>query len=365
MAVYLAKTHSPGFKPMLEGLANPLDVDNLPVLPVATATIVEGVAGVNESNLVSYIEYFDNKFFATWSYGTGQEHSAGNRVAYSTSTDGLTWSTVDFVTPTVPPDWMYGAAGLWNRNGELYALYRSSESTSGGNGSDTYYGPSLALMGRRWNGSGWGGEELILTDCTLDEQPIKLSTGKWHATGRTKHFGTQMILGDIGDWTRIIVPSPDGVKLNEATIMPIGNGSVICYEYRNEEPMTKRTLLRSFSFDGGETISTPKVTNFPDARSRRCVRRLSDGRYVMSSNASDAHGRKKLMLAVSGDGYHYDRVYMFRGEPTAPKFTWHNPAARAGYQYPQLLEREGYLWSCYSRDKEDIQVSRVALSAFT
>lgn len=364
MAVHLAKTSRPGFRPMLGNLANPLAVDRLPVLSVDTSTLVVGVAETNEFNLLSYLEFFDNQFIAFWAAGTVSENVSGQWCMYSTSADGMTWTAPQHVVPMAPQGWQYGAAGLWIRNDELYALYRYSEVGSGADGTDTYYGPSLALFGRRWNGSGWGAEEEILSDCTLDEQPILLSTGKWYATGRDKYFNTQMILGDIGDWTRIIVPSPTGILLNEATILPIGDGSVISYEYRNNLAMTPRTLLRSFSLNVGGTITEPKPTNFPDARSRRCARRLSDGRYVFCSNASVEYNRKKLMLSVSDDGFTYDRVYILRGEPTSPKFMWHNPSNRAGYQYPQLLEKDGYLYAIYSRDKEDIQVSRVDLSAF-
>src|SRR5690606_30197511 len=112
------------------------------------------------------------------------------------------------------------------------------------------------------------------------------------------------------------------------------------------EDMNPRVLLRSFSFDNGETITTPRVTNFPDGMGRRAVKRLSDGRYIRLSNASNEWRRKKLMLSVSDDGLSFDRVYILRGEYTEPKFGW-TPGTplpdRTGYQYPQVIEKDGFL----------------------
>ncbi|WP_265518978.1 sialidase family protein [Nitratireductor luteus] len=361
----LAETVYAGFRPMMSNIQSPLNIDLLPVIPVDTYMIYSAPDIALRFNMNQFITFFDNQFIAIWTQGTNEGNS-GNHIVCSTSPDGITWAPVQDVTPVAETGWTEGSAGLWEREGELWALYRHAEVGTRPEG-PTYYGPSLALRGNRWNGSGWDQYQVICDNCHLDLQPIKLRTGKWYATGRDKHFRTQMILGDIGDWTRIIVPSPEGVLLNEATILPIGDGSILSYEYRNEMDMNPRVLLRSFSTNDGGTISPPLPTNFRDAAGRRAVMRLSDGRYILSSNASVPWGRRKLMLSVSDDGLTYNRMYILRGEETHPKWGWEPPDPplhREGYQYPQFLERDGYLWVIYSRNKEDIEISRVELSAF-
>lgn len=362
----LAKSSGPGFVPMLKGYSLPCDLSEYPQLTVSTSTIYNGVAGGHEFNLLSYITFFSGKFFALWA-SASFENAGGQHIMYSTSADGITWNAAANVTPPQASGWMQGGCGLWVRESDLYALYRSSEVGSGPEG-DTYYGPSLALKGKKWNGTGWDSEENILTDCTLDDHPFQLRTGEWYATGRDKHFKTIMIKGDIGNWSRVMVSPPPETPLyllNECTILPIDDGSVLSYEYRIEETMPLRFLYRSFSTDFGKTISVPRATNFPNARSRRCSRALSDGRYVICSNMSDASDRKKLMLAVSDDGYTYDRCYMLRGETTVPNFTFPPVDYRTGYNYPQVFEKDGVLHIIYSRNKEDIQVSRISMASFT
>jgi predicted neuraminidase len=60
-------------------------------------------------------------------------------------------------------------------------------------------------------------------------------------------------------------------------------------------------LYRSFSTDDGRTWSRPVRTNFPDATSKVHGLRLSDGRYVLVSNANPKK-RDPLTIAVSDGG---------------------------------------------------------------
>lgn len=356
----LAYSSAPGFKPMLKDRSAPLNVTALPIVPSDLYEIV-AVSDVQELNQNPQIAFYDGLFIATWVWSAGSE-TAATQGMFSTSADGMTWSPRQSYTGVPPSGFRYSTNGLWLRNGELWALYYFTEINPDPVEGEEYYGPSLKLMGRLWQNGQWGTEQEVLTDCMLDYAPIQLPDGNWLGSGRNHKFETQFILGDLGNWERVIVPSPAGVLLNEATVLSI-NPRLISYEYRNEDEMNPRVLLRSFSYDGGRTVSTPMKTNFPDAQSRRAVMRLSDGRYVLSSNASQEMGRQVLMLSVSDDGLEYDRVYVLRNNPEPANFTgtgyW-----SFGFNYPQLLEKDGYLWVIYSQNKEDIQISRVSLGAF-
>ena len=66
------------------------------------------------------------------------------------------------------------------------------------------------------------------------------------------------------------------------------------------------------------------------------------------------------MLCVSEDGENFDRHYTLRDEPYTKKY----PGLYKGgvYGYPVSLVHDGYLYVIYSKHKEAIEVTRVALS---
>lgn len=72
--------------------------------------------------------------------------------------------------------------------------------------------------------------------------------------------------------------------------------------------------------------------------------------------------RDTLTVAVSNDGYHYDRAYALRW--ALPKtlrvsgVTGRGPGAH----YPSAIVRDGYLYALYTVGKEDVALSWVALT---
>jgi hypothetical protein len=93
-----------------------------------------------------------------WSDGPGVEDRVGQRVKFSTSPDGLTWSKAEFLTPEPPCSGInsefYGtctnqgmrwiARGFWKRDNELLALASLDEAAE-------FFGPSLELHAFRLN----------------------------------------------------------------------------------------------------------------------------------------------------------------------------------------------------------------------
>jgi hypothetical protein len=70
-------------------------------------------------------------------------------------------------------------------------------------------------------------------------------------------------------------------------------------------------------------------------------------------------GRTPLVLSVSRDGVCFDRHFVLGEEPYAMR----RPGRHKGgeYGYPHTLVHDGFLYVIVSRQKEAVQVLRVAL----
>ena len=115
-----------------------IDFDNLPKIP-SEHSIVSDVryAGGRKVNQHNYLVYYEGRYWAMWTDGTGIPQKAtaeenqyfppgheltGQMVSYSTSKDGVNWTEPRYLT--VPPDIGFGwiARGFWVREGKLLAL---------------------------------------------------------------------------------------------------------------------------------------------------------------------------------------------------------------------------------------------------
>ncbi|MDZ4683658.1 MAG: exo-alpha-sialidase [Planctomycetaceae bacterium] len=109
-------------------------------------------------------------------------------------------------------------------------------------------------------------------------------------------------------------------------------------------------LYRSFSTDQGRTWSQPVRTNFPDATSKLHGLRLSDGRYVLVSNANPKK-RDPLTMAISEDGLVFDRLGILVGGRHV--------------DYPHVLEHEGQLLVAFAGGKQTVEMLRPATTGRT
>jgi hypothetical protein len=103
-------------------------------------------------------------------------------------------------------------------------------------------------------------------------------------------------------------------------------------------------LYRAFSADSGRTWSAPVRTNFPDASSKFHGLQLSDGRYVLVSNANPAQ-RDPLVLSISNDGLVFHAMgYLIGGRRV---------------DYPHVIEHEGHLMIAFSGAKSTVEVLKI------
>lgn len=339
---------------MLRNHSAPINFAALPQQELTTATIftvVENAAGYNHH---PFITFYNGLYWSMWSSGLVTEDQPGQRVRYATSSDGLSWSSSSFVDPTSLVDRRFTAMGFWLRGDDFYAVACVDA-----------VGVAPELRAYLWTGSEFDQDYIVLHDNAITYHPFqKLDTGEWACWCADTERDDFFMIGDIGDWTLKPISPPPNAVLSEPHFYMMPNGSMATVFRDNNNSMR---LYRGFSGDLWDSWSITR-TNFPDATSKSASLRLSDGRYVLVSNPKTFGGsnqnvlgsRNPLTLAVSDDGDVFDRMVILRGEPTDclyPSF-----AKNPGYQYPNLFEHDGYLWVIYSRNKEDIQVSRIAVS---
>lgn len=150
-----------------------------------------------------------------WSDGPGIEDRAGQRVKFSTSTDGLKWSAPAFLTP-MPRDcgpdsnhynrrsrqgFRYIARGFWQRDGELVAFAALDEAAE-------FFGRSLELHAFRLKADeSWEDVGVVFKDAINNFPPLKLRTGDWMMSRRAHDYretGVHFLRGGVkalDQWT--------------------------------------------------------------------------------------------------------------------------------------------------------------------
>lgn len=333
-----------------------IDFANLPRIPSQHVIVSDArpVEGVNQHN---YMIHHDGQFWIMWSDGPGIEDRVGQRVKFARSPDGLTWSEPRYMTPEPPhsgPDsphyntrtaegYRYISRGFWKRDGELLALASLDEAAG-------FFGPGLELRAFRHDPATdeWRDIGLVYDDAINNFPPKKLPSGEWMMSRRSHDRNVFFLVGgleSIGAWQSYPVVGYDDEALAAEEpywwVLPDGN---LCALFRDNR--RSGYLFRSFSTDNGRHWSRPVKTNFPDARSKFNGLQLSDGRFVLVSNANPAQ-RDPLVLSISRDGLVFDRMgYLVGGRRV---------------DYPHVIEHEGHLLVAFSGAKSTVEVLKIRI----
>ncbi|MCB9264279.1 MAG: exo-alpha-sialidase [Lewinellaceae bacterium] len=336
-----------------------INFDSLPKVP-SEHVIISDVRDRNGVNQHNYLIYYDGKFWAMWSDGPGVEDEVGQRVKFSTSEDGLEWSEPEFMTP-VPPNSgedseYYGtrsdkgfrwiSRGFWLREGELLALASLDEAAG-------FFGPSLQLHAFRWSQEQEAWEDLgvIYENAINNFPPKKIPTGEWMTSRRPydyKEKGVYFMVGGveaIDKWESYpVLGSASELSAEEPLWWMLPDSNLMALFRDNRKG---GYLFRSFSTDNGRTWSKPVQTDFPDATSKLHGIRLSDGRFVLVSNANPRK-RDPLTLAIGDDGMVFNKLgYLIGGRRV---------------DYPFVMEHDGYLFVAFSGGKQSVELLRIKIS---
>lgn len=72
-----------------------------------------------------------------------------------------------------------------------------------------------------------------------------------------------------------------------------------------------------------------------------------------------------LAVTVSPDGRRFDRSWLLRGRDDLQALRFEGKYKRAGYHYPKSVVWNGWLYAGSAANKEDVQVTRVPLTALS
>jgi hypothetical protein len=338
---------------------NPHDIDfnQLPRIESqhVVASDVTASDGVNQHN---YLVYHQAKYWLMWSDGPGVEDRVGQRVAFATSTDGISWSEKQFITPYPPnsgPDsevfntrtdqgYRYISRGFWQRDGELLALASLDEAAG-------FFGESLELRAFRLNekNNAWEDIGLVFDNAINNFPPKLLPNGEWMMTRRSFDRHVYMLTGGITAFDQWI--SHPVVRMGESELMPeepywwvLPDGNLLALFRDNAR---SGFLYRAFSTDMGRSWTKPVRTDFTDARSKFNGLRLSDGRYILVSNPNPEK-RDPLALSLSEDGIMFSKMgYLFGGRRI---------------DYPHVIENDGHLLIAFSGGKQSVEILKIKLN---
>jgi hypothetical protein len=326
-----------------------IDYANLPVLN-GTQVVVSPADATWKFQLHNYLIHHDGRFFCMWSRGPGEDQ-ATQYVAWSTSTDGITWAASKMLTPAPAEGYGYIARDFWLRDGELLALvaHFRAPGAFGVNKELTLQAYVYDKLSDAWKRKG-----LVFDNAINNFAPEMLSTGQWMMTRRDARFNVSMLIGgikSIDDWRVLpVVNLINGSKFRpDEPIWWANRDKTLVALFRDNGGSNR--LVRSTSTDHGEHWSTPAHTNFPNAPSKLFSLVTSDGYRVLISNANPKIGRREIFLSGSEDGDVFTRMALL-GVPSPKPST---------LQYPHAIEHDGNLLIAFSRTKKSIEIFKVPL----
>ena len=355
-------------------------------LPSAVGTVYSPTPAWSYSHH-PHIAFFRGRFFAAWSSGKANEDDRGQRVMLAHSPDGLHWEGHHHVaTPDMLGDatLVLTAAGFHVHGDTLYLYF----------GAFGYAEDALQADGTRPQADASHRDTNLYYVSTTDGEnweapvPLGLAMVPNHGPQATRS-GRLIISGNVAfPYT----DSPDGVSgyrmtgvygdcfgggtivddsdsIHRVTAHQGWEASLICEGsfYQTDDGvlhMLMRSnsprLWTSESLDDGAHWSAPTPTEYTDDGSKFHLGRLPDGRFYCVSNAIHGGKRCPLELFLSRNGEDFDHRYVLRDEYFDQVYPGMYKLGM--YGYPHTLIRDGYLYVIYSKRKEGVEVTRVALS---
>ncbi|MBC8354362.1 MAG: exo-alpha-sialidase [Planctomycetes bacterium] len=301
---------------------------------------------------------FKNQLYCMWSNGLVHEDAPGQRILYSRSGDGVTWTKPELLTDDRQGKGICVAAGFHVIPNKLVAYYTAT-------GGENFH-PDTALMARTsLDGKKWS-QPLRVTSGFFIEGPQRLAGGRLlfageyvgdsRATMRMRFLFTND-RGGISQLQNVTVNPPE-LKVygyTEPSFYLRPDGSVVA-TLRNYSGF----LHTSASTDNGETWSPVTQTNLPDSTARTSAGNLPDGTaYIINNSMPKQFDRSLLTIALSRDGKTFDRAWIVRGEPT--KMRYEGRSKLDGWQYPHAVVWKDTLYVAYSINKEDVALTRITL----
>jgi hypothetical protein len=310
---------------------------------------------------------FNDELHLMWTNGIHNENDPGQRVLWTKSGDGVNWD--DWSVLAQPPDGLDGprfavATGWYSNDDRLIGYYATIVHH------ESRFREACIHAVERTASGDWLDRGKVFDGYSI-EGPRNISPARMLMTGQVfpvpEHLEQpppRVLMNDtgnpLGDWQDSHLP-PFGEfeeRFPEGNWYRAANGNLVLLL---RVPPRIPLLYASISVDEGESWSAPKPTNIPTATSRMATGNLPDGRAYCIWNPGGPWRRNPLVIALSEDGVLFDRAWVVRGERTRQRFSGLRKSD--GWQYPHAVVWNDALWITYSVNKEDIALSRIALSS--
>ena len=305
---------------------------------------------------------FDGKYYCMWQSSAKDEDTPDTRVVYATSADGVHWEgPMDLAVPT---DSTFVTPGGWLQRGETLTAVLNY-----------ICAPDRSKGGTAWftstrDGVAWTvPQPLRMADGRplqgiLEQDPLRLPGGR---TVGAAHFRPGLRVNPVftddpaalTGWTEAAFPAGEGSPLEPSQYVT-PDGKLVMFFRDQASSFVK---LASISEDQGASWTPPMKTNIPDSRSKQCAGTLPDGRAFFVGNPTGSKSRRALALALSTDGYNFDKAFLLAGPSDLPPRRREGRYKTLGYNYPKAVVLGDTLWISLSINKEDAVLYRVPLKS--
>ncbi|MXV15207.1 sialidase [Pedobacter sp. HMF7056] len=199
----------------------------------------------------------------------------------------------------------------------------------------------------------------------VKNKPVLLANGNLFCPSSTEGNGWKLhfeVTPDFGKTWRTVGPISDGKTLNaiQPSILQHGNGKLQILARSRD-----RALIESWSYDNGETWTTPTKTTLPNNNSGTDAVTLKDGRHMLVYNhvlppGTEAKGpRTPLNISVSKDGRTWYAGAIIEDSPVSQ------------YSYPSIIQTSDglvhvvYTWRRLAIKHTVIDPSKLKLKKIT
>lgn len=312
---------------------------------------------------------YQDRLYAQWQSSSVDEDGDDTQVFYSRSTNGKDWEKPMILTPNVVG--YIATSGGWWSNGNLLVAYINvwPEKTNTFKEGFTMYFTSK-------DGIHWSSPKPVTK--ILNEPVLGIIEQDVHAlpSGRlvtafhmqpgliTTPYYTDDPLG-VSDWkagSMENLPSKEGISRELEPSWFYRKDGAIVMVFRDQDSSFKK--LASLSFDNGETWTVPTVIDTPDSRAKQSAGNLPNGTAFMVNNPSGNKNRYPLVIALSQNGFLFDKAFLLRsGGTDLQPLHYEGQYKRTGYSYPKSVVWNNYLYVSYATNKEDVEVTRVPLKS--
>jgi hypothetical protein len=318
------------------------------------------------------ITFFNGRFYAIWSNGRQDEDAPGQRVLIAVGQDFKHWSTprplVDSVKDTQGVERVLTAAGFHDHLGMLVAYFGNY----GPNKETTHLQALTTTDGEHWSPvremgvpvnpnhgpqRTYSGRLIISGNISFPWTDDPAGLAGWRMTGIYPSSMAATIKDDPSSFWDVAQRQRWSAALCEGSFYQTDDGRLHML-LRNTAKNAFRLWVTE-SADNGARWSTPVETQFSDTNAKFHFGRLPDGRFYYVGNPIGG-GRTPLVLSLSRDGVRFDDHFILGDDHYASrrKGRWKG----GEYGYPHTMVHEGHLYVIVSRQKEAVEVLRVALS---